>query len=145
MGSVPSHPQPRLGDHWISVYMDFLRKAWGGKTVVYRPDALCKKCCNLALAPLVHPYLQRHSNAHSEVLSNPVPRSVQRRSIRWVSLEYAVGLVYQSSGYCRHLVVCVVQKTKPITHRGRALEHPPQLSHEARFVDRYVLGEHRVQ
>ena len=45
----------------------------------------------------------------------------------------------------RHLVVRVLQETKPITHRGTGVVHRRQLLHEGQFVDQHALVTHLGQ
>ena len=47
--------------------------------------------------------------------------------------KYTMGMVHEFSDHYRHLVVRVLQETKPLTHRGTGVVHRLQLLHGVQF------------
>ena len=56
-----------------------------------------------------------------------------------------MGMVHEFSDHYRHLVVRVLQETKPFTHRGTGVVHRLQLLHEAQFEVQHARAMHRDQ
>ena len=56
-----------------------------------------------------------------------------------------MGMVHEFGDHYRHLVVRVLQETKPVTHRGTGVVHRLQLLHEAQFEVQHARAMHRDQ